>query len=93
MAYPLHSKNTSPSVQLGTTGLSGMDAVPLFVNTSYYFVTTGWSDSDLGAFSNSINGPGVILTAPETSSGMLTLAGLGLLGAHLRRRRATSVCA
>ena len=78
---------------LGTTGISGIDQVPLTANTQYYYVTTGWADSDLGTFMNSINGPGAILAVPEASSGMLTLVGLALLGSCLKRRRSNRVCA
>ena len=47
-----------------TAGMSGFTSV-LTAGTSYFFITTGFGNSDDGAFSNSIIGPGrVILPGP-----------------------------
>ena len=55
-----------------TAGMSGFTSV-LTAGTSYFFITTGFGNSDDGAFSNSIIGPGrVILPGPIFVDGFET---------------------
>ena len=55
-----------------TAGMSGFTSV-LTAGTSYFFITTGFTNSDDGAFSNSIIGPGrVILPGPIFVDGFET---------------------
>jgi hypothetical protein len=55
-----------------TAGMSGFTSV-LTAGTSYFFVTTGFGNSDDGAFSNSIIGPGrVVLPGPVFADGFET---------------------
>ena len=64
---------------LGGVGTSGF-IYSLVAGNTYFFVTTGFSDSDLGTALNSVSGPGSIGTTPEPGTLFATLAGLGLLG-------------
>lgn len=52
----------------GGIGTSEMLAVPLDANVSYFVVTTGFGNTDFGAFTNTINGPGnIALGAPAAN--------------------------
>ncbi len=68
-------------------GLSGF-TTNLTMGTTYFFVTTGFSNSDAGQFSNTISGPGTITLAgqavPEGGVGLLMFAvvAAGLLAAR-----------
>jgi len=54
----------------------------------YEFVTTGFANSDFGAFSNTIGGPGAIIAAavPEPATWALMGLGLAAVGTITRRR-------
>lgn len=73
-----------------STGFSGFDA-SLVSGTNYFFVTTGFSDFDEGAFQNSItltqvapDPPTDPATAPEPNTMLLFGTGLALAGAARR---------
>jgi hypothetical protein len=65
-------------------GSSGFN-FDLTAGARYIFVTTGFSDIDFGAYSNTISGPGNIVPIPEPATYALMLAGLGAL-VWMRRR-------
>ncbi len=70
-------------------GVSGFNGVSLATGVSYYLVTTGFANSDSGAYTATITGPGtpsLINQIPEPGSLALALAGVGLLAPRLRRR-------
>ncbi len=64
---------------------SALNGIPLIAGNTYTFVIDGFSNSDFGAFTASISGPGVISPVPEPST--LALATGGFLGLWLLRRR------
>lgn len=81
----LTGNDDNPSI-----GLSGF-TFNLTAGTSYYFVVTGFGNTDFGAFSNTISGPGTITrggaaAAPEAGPGLL-LACLVLAGLAVAHRR------
>jgi hypothetical protein len=68
-------------------GRSGFD-VALSVGTAYYLVTTGFGNTDSGAFLNVIRGPGEILPAiPEPGTYALLAMGLFAVAFAARRRQ------
>lgn len=72
-----------------TIGLSGFTTA-LTAGTNYVFVTTGFANTDFGAYALSITGPGNVITGvvPEPSAWALMAGGLVGMGAWLRRRAA-----
>lgn len=72
----------------GTVGVSGFD-FNLTSGVNYFFVTTGFSNADKGAFQNLISGPGNISAVPEPAS--MTLLGLGIAGLAAKARRRKTV--
>jgi MYXO-CTERM domain-containing protein len=70
------------------TGNSALGSVSLTSGNSYDYVITGFGNTDLGAFSASIDGPGTISPVPEPTP--LALAASGVAGLWLVRRRQTA---
>lgn len=69
-------------------------AFDLVAGVDYEFVTTGFENSDFGAFSNTIAGPGAIIMSttavPESQTYALMLMGLAALGIARRRFQAST---
>jgi hypothetical protein len=68
-------------------GLSGF-TIALDPGTNYYFVTTGFTNTDAGTFTNTITGVGTaspITSVPEPATMLGTLAAFGY-GAYSRRK-------
>lgn len=74
---------------LGGIGKSGFNNVTLTTGTTYYFVTTGFSNTDAGDYSLSISGLGFANFSAVPTPGALVSAGLGIipLVGFLRRRQ------
>jgi PEP-CTERM motif len=75
--------NDDSVIGIGTSGF----AAALLAGVDYYLVTTGFSDSDFGLFSTTIGGPGSIAAIPEPDALALMLAGFGVMGYTVRRRK------
>nr|WP_328831484.1 PEPxxWA-CTERM sorting domain-containing protein [Thermaurantiacus tibetensis] len=76
---------------LGFIGRSGFD-FGLLAGVTYFAVTSGFSNDDFRQWEMTIRGPGDILLAgggviPEPGIWAMMIAGFGLVGAGLRRRR------
>jgi hypothetical protein len=71
----------------GLVGVSGFTFV-LEAGVDYFFVTTGRTNGDAGAFSATITGPTAVSLVPEPSTlaGLFWLGGLGALAARRRVR-------
>lgn len=76
-----------------TIGLSGFTA-SLTAGTSYIALATGFGNTDAGRYSLEITGPGNVViggnpppAVPEPSTWAMIIAGFGIVGAALRRRR------
>lgn len=67
-------------------GLSGFSAA-LTAGTTYVFVTTGFSNTDFGSFTDSITGPGTVTLSPVPEPGSRESLALGLALAGLAGRR------
>lgn len=68
----------------GTTGSSGF-SFSLMANQPYVLVTTGYENTDFGAYANAITGLGVVTQVPELPTSvlmMLSLAGVSLMLRH-----------
>jgi hypothetical protein len=71
---------------------SGFTALALNAGTSYFAVSSGFSNSDFGAFKLTIEGPGEILAGggmggvPEPAAWAMMITGFGLVGGAMRRR-------
>jgi hypothetical protein len=71
-------------------GNSGFNGVALNAGVNYFFVTTGYSNSNFGTFQNTITGPGNIFlaggaTVPEPST--FVILGMASLAIVIGRRR------
>ena len=72
-------------------GLSGFSST-LTAGTSYIALATGFANTDAGRYSLEINGPGTITiggipAVPEPTTWAMIIAGFGIVGSALRRRR------
>lgn len=70
----------------------------LLAGVTYVAVTTGFANTHFGQWEMTIRGPGDILLAgggviPEPGTWAMMIAGFGLVGAGLRRRRAAALTA
>jgi hypothetical protein len=73
----------------GGTGTSAF-TFSLTTGTNYVLVTTGYENSDVGAFTNTITGPGSVITGavPEPASYALMALGLAAIGfVSLKRKQ------
>lgn len=70
-------------------GLSGFTTA-LSAGTSYFYVVTGFANTDFGTYSASITGPGNVVLVPEPASYGLMGLGLAALLLGTRRRRETA---
>lgn len=99
----LYSGSFNPAAPLANALAYDDDAGPgsnaffsfgLTTGTSYFAVAAGFANTDFGAFSLDISGPGAVLVGgagvPEPASWAMLIAGFGLIGATLRRRRLAS---
>lgn len=64
----------------------------LLAGTSYFAIATGFDNTDFGNYTLEINGPGNVViggqnAVPEASTWAMIIAGFGIVGAALRRRR------
>jgi hypothetical protein len=74
-------------------GLSGFSRT-LTAGVSYFAIATGFANTDAGRYSLVIDGPGVVTVGgaiPEVSTWAMIVAGFGVMGAALRRRRRAGV--
>lgn len=62
-------------------------AAELFAGTTYVFVVAGYTDSDFGAHSVTIGGPGLISAVPEPSTWLMLAFGLAAI-TYTQRRKA-----
>lgn len=83
-AAPLTDAQVANDDLLGVT-TSGF-AFTLDAGTHYFLVTTGFGNTDLGAYSTTIGGPGTITAVPEPAAYAMMALGLGLVGIARRRR-------
>lgn len=79
---------------IGTSGFS----FNLLAGTSYFAVASGFGNTDFGAYVLEINGPGAVIpgsgsVVPEPASWAMLIAGFGLVGATMRRRRNAALTA
>ena len=75
-------------------GMSGFSGVSLAPSTNYLLVTTGFTNTSFGSFSNTVTGPGSIIlpgsaSVPEPTS--IVIYGLGACIAFVRHRRRAAI--
>jgi PEP-CTERM motif len=76
-------------------GLSGF-TIALSTGISYFAIATGFGNNTVGEYSLAINGPGAVNVGgapgavPEPSTWAMIIAGFGIVGGALRRRRRTT---
>ncbi len=82
----------------GGPGSDSLLTVSLLAGTSYFAIATGFANTDVGRYSLEITGPGVITiggggqgAVPEPSTWAMIIAGFGIVGGALRRRRRAGV--
>lgn len=71
-----------------TIGISGFSA-GLLAGVSYFAVASGFANSDFGAYTLTITGPGTIDlggAVPEPAAWALMIVGFGMVGGAMRRR-------
>lgn len=72
---------------------SAINGLSLLAGTSYFAISSGFANSDFGAFTLTIRGPGDIIggngvaPVPEPTIWGLMIVGFGLIGSALRRER------
>jgi hypothetical protein len=76
----------------------GFSNLALLAGVSYFAVSSGFDNTDFGAFRLDVNGPGNILPigggnpgVPEPATWAMLIFGFAGIGAALRRRRSTGV--
>ena len=84
-ASPLGNALAANDDLLGVT-TSGF-AANLTAGTNYFYVITAFANNEMGAYSNTIGGPGVIAVIPEAGTYAMMALGLAVLG--IARRRMT----
>jgi hypothetical protein len=76
--------------------------IGLLTGVSYFAVATGFGNSDFGTYTLTVRGPGTVTFFPDDGGGgvipepatwAMLIAGFGLVGASLRRRRRSTVSA
>lgn len=75
---------------------SQITGLALLAGVSYFAVSSGFANTDFGAFTLTIDGPGNIIGAggggvPEPATWAMMIFGFAGIGAALRRRRATGL--
>lgn len=77
----------------------GFSGLGLLTGVNYFAVSSGFDNTDFGAFTLTITGPGNVIggsttgAVPEPASWALLIAGFGLTGAAMRRRRQVAATA
>ncbi len=78
----------------GGPGSDSLLTINLMAGVSYFAIATGFANTDFGRYSLEITGPGTITiggggqgAVPEPSTWAMIIAGFGIVGGALRRRR------
>ena len=75
------------NIAIGSAGFT----YALATGTNYFFITTGFANTDFGAYSNSITGPGTVTVTAVPEPETYALMALGLAGVLAAARRRNSV--